>query len=58
MPPQTRSESWATAATFTYEVDVWMWRSLMVSIAEAERIRTERLSERRTRAAETRKRRR
>ena len=45
-----------------YEVNIWMWRygrglSRMVSIAEAERIRAERLSESRTRAAETRKRR-
>jgi len=45
-----------------YEVNIWMWRygrgrSSMVSIAEAERIRAERLSESRTRAAETRKRR-
>ena len=44
------------------EVNIWMWRhcrglSRMVSIAEAERIRAERLSESRTRAAETRKRR-
>jgi hypothetical protein len=42
--------------------DFWMWRygqgrPQMVSIAEAERIRAERLSESRTRAAETRKRR-
>ena len=45
-----------------YEVNIWMWRygrgrARMVSIAEAERIRAERLSESRTRAAETRKRR-
>jgi hypothetical protein len=49
-----------------YEVNIWMWRygrgrPRMVSIAEAERIRpiirAERLSESRTRAAETRKRR-
>ena len=45
-----------------YEVNIWMWRygrgrSRMVSIAEAERIRAEWLSESRTRAAETRKRR-
>ena len=45
-----------------YEVNIWMWcycrgRPQMVSIAEAERIRAERLSESRTRAAETRKRR-
>ena len=44
------------------EVNIWKWRygrgrSRMVSIAEAERIRAERLSESRTRAAETRKRR-
>ncbi len=44
-----------------YEVNIWMWpycrgRPRMVSIAEAERIRAERLSESRTRAAETRKR--
>jgi hypothetical protein len=46
-----------------YEVNIWMWRygrgrPRMVSIAEAERIRAERLSESRTRptrAAETRK---
>ena len=42
-------------------MNIWMWRygrghSRMVSIAEAERIRAERLSESRTRAAETRKR--
>jgi hypothetical protein len=45
-----------------YEVNIWMWRycrgrARMVSIAEAERIRAERLSESMTRAAETRKRR-
>ena len=45
-----------------YEVNIWMWRygrgrSRMVSIAEAERIRSERLRESRLRAAETRKRR-
>ena len=45
-----------------FEVNIWMWHygrgsSRMVSIAEAERIRAERLSESRTRAAETRKRR-
>jgi hypothetical protein len=40
-----------------YEVNIWMWRSRMVSIAEAERIRAERLSESRIRVAETRKRR-
>ncbi len=45
-----------------YEVNIWIWRygrglPRMVSIAEAERIRAERLSESRTRAAETRKRR-
>jgi hypothetical protein len=45
-----------------YEVNIWMWcygrgRPQMVSIAEAEKIRAERLSESRTRAAETRKRR-
>jgi hypothetical protein len=45
-----------------YEVNIWMWcycrgRPQMVSIAEAERIRAERLSESRARAAETRKRR-
>ena len=45
-----------------YEVNMWMWRygrcrPRMVSIADAERIRAERLSESRTRAAETRKRR-
>ena len=43
-----------------YEVNIWMWhygRPRMVSIAEAERIRAERLSESRTRAAETRMRR-
>ena len=45
-----------------YEVHIWMWcygrgRARMVSIAEAERIRSERLSESRIRAAETRKRR-
>ena len=45
-----------------YEVNIWMWRygrgrARMVSIAEAERIRAERLSESRIRAAETRKRR-
>jgi hypothetical protein len=39
-----------------YEVEIWMWRSRMESIAEEERIRAERLSESRTRAAETRKR--
>ncbi len=43
-----------------YEVNIWTWRygrgrSRMVSIAEAERIRSERVSESRTRAAETRK---
>ena len=45
-----------------YEVNIWMWRygrgrPRMVSIADAESIRAERLSESRTRAAETRKRR-
>ena len=45
------------------EVNIWMWRygrgrPRMVSIAEAERIRSERVSESRTRAAETSKRRR
>ena len=45
-----------------YEVNIWMWRygrgrPRMVSIAEAERIRSERVSESRIRAAETRKRR-
>ena len=45
-----------------YEVNIWMWRygrgsPRMVSIAEAERIRRERVSESRIRAAETRKRR-
>ena len=45
-----------------YEVNIWMsrygrGRSRMVSIAEAERIRSKRLSESRLRAAETRKRR-
>ena len=45
-----------------YEVNIWMWhygrgRPRMVSIAEAERIRKERISESRIRAAETRKRR-
>jgi len=45
-----------------YEVNIWMWRygrgrPRMVSIVEAERIRSERLSESRLRAAETRKRR-
>ncbi len=45
-----------------YEVNIWMWRygrgrPRMVSIADAKRIRAERLSESRTRAAETRKRR-
>ena len=45
-----------------YEVNIWMWRygrgrARMVSIAKAERIRAERLSESRIRAAETRKRR-
>jgi hypothetical protein len=44
-----------------YKVNIWMGRygrgrPRMVSIAEAERIRAERLSESRTRAAETRKR--
>ena len=43
-----------------YEVNIWMWRygrgrPRMVSIAEAERIRSERVSESRIRAAETRK---
>ncbi len=36
-----------------YEVNIWMGRARMVSIVEAERIRAERLSERRIRAAET-----
>jgi hypothetical protein len=45
-----------------YEVNIYMWRygrgrPRMVSIAETERIRAEQLSESRTRAAETRKRR-
>jgi hypothetical protein len=45
-----------------YELNIWMWRygrgrPRMVSIAEAGRIRVERLSESRIRAAETRKRR-
>ena len=44
-----------------YEVNIWMWRygrghPRMVSIAEAERIRRERISESRIRAGETRKR--
>ena len=44
-----------------YEVNIWMWRygrgrPQMVSIAEAERIRRECVSESRIRAAETRKR--
>ena len=44
-----------------YEANIWMWhygrgRPRMVSIAEAERIRSERVSESRIRAAETRKR--
>ena len=46
-----------------YEVNIWMWRYgrdrpriMMVSIVEAERIRAERISESRTRAAERRKR--
>ncbi len=44
-----------------YEVNIWMWhygrgRPGIFSIAEAERIRRERISESRTRAAETRKR--
>jgi hypothetical protein len=43
-----------------YEVNIWTWRygrgrHRMVSIAEAERIRSERVSESRIRAAETRK---
>jgi hypothetical protein len=45
-----------------YEVNIWMLRygrgrPLMVSIAEAERIRSEFISKSRTRAGETRKRR-
>jgi hypothetical protein len=45
-----------------YEVNIWMWRyglarPRMVTIAKAERMRSERLSESRTRAAGTRKRR-
>ena len=45
-----------------YEVNIWMWRygkgqPLMVSIAEAERIRHEHISESRIRAGEPRKRR-
>ena len=45
-----------------YKVNIWMWRygrgrPRMVSIAEAERIRKERISESRIRAAEMRKRR-
>ena len=45
-----------------YEVNIWMWRDgrgcpRMVSITEAERIRSERVSESRIRAAATRKRR-
>jgi hypothetical protein len=44
-----------------YEVNIWMWHygghPRMVSIAEAERIRAERLSKSRTRVTETRKRR-
>ncbi len=45
-----------------YEVNIWMWccsrgYPQMVSIAEAERIRRERISESRTKAGETRKRR-
>ena len=44
-----------------YEVNIWMWRygrghPRMVSIAEAERIRRERISESRIKAGETRKR--
>jgi hypothetical protein len=47
-------------STRLYEVNIWMWRygrgrPRMVSIDEAEMIRAERLSESRTRAAETRK---
>ena len=43
-------------------MNIWMWRygrghPWMVSVAEAERIRRERISESRTRAGETRKRR-
>ncbi len=45
-----------------YEVNIWMWRygrgrprMVSIMIAEAERIRAERLSESRTRAAEMRK---
>ena len=46
-----------------YEVNIWMWRYCrgsprMVSIADAERIRSERVSESRTRATESSKRRR
>ncbi len=58
----TRSGTGATAASSTsLKVNIWMWRygwgrSRMVSIAEAKRMRRERLSESR-RAAETRKRR-
>ncbi len=45
-----------------YEVNIWMWRYCrghprMMSIAESERIRRKRISESRTRAGETRKRR-
>jgi hypothetical protein len=44
-----------------YEMNIWMWcycrgRPRMVPIVKAERIRAERISESRTRAAETRKR--
>ncbi len=44
-----------------YEVNIWMWRNCrgrprMLSIAEAERIKCERISESRIRAGETRKR--
>jgi hypothetical protein len=51
----------STLSATLYEVNFWMWRysrgsARMVSIAEEERIRSERLSESRLRETETRKR--
>ena len=59
-PPSFRASSAATVSPPFYEVNIWMWRygrgrTRMVSIAEAERIRAERLSESRLRGTETRK---
>ncbi len=67
-PPPTRSGTGPEQrrdSSRLYEMNIWMWRygrargrpRTMVSIAKGERIRAERLSESKIRAAETRKRR-